>query len=281
MENNEVIVKEKSNKGLIIIIVILTIIVLGLAGYLVYDKFIAKTPTPQTTDNTNSNAVDNTTTNDTKKVLKKDESKDVVYTEISAGKHRVPQINIDSETATKFNQEIMSFYDGFKKGEGLAASYTEYDFGYKYYINDEIVSIVVSHTTESGAENPTKVYNINQYTGKEVTKTELLAKANIDESQFSSKLIASYKKIDSWDKIMEEINTMPTNMRDAELNFKKGVYDGNINKLSQNDFIGLYLNNNQIYVIFDMNTYAGAGHQQTILNMSNNTIQNVGSVIIN
>ena len=50
MENNEVIVKQKSNKGLKVLLVILILIVLGLSGYLVYDKFIAKDKTPMSAD---------------------------------------------------------------------------------------------------------------------------------------------------------------------------------------------------------------------------------------
>ena len=44
MDNNEVVEKEKVGKGVIALMIILTIILLGLAGYIVYDKFMKETP---------------------------------------------------------------------------------------------------------------------------------------------------------------------------------------------------------------------------------------------
>ena len=58
MENNEVIVKQKSSKGLVVFVVILILLVLGLAGYIVYDKCIAKDSKPKTVDK-KDNTVEN------------------------------------------------------------------------------------------------------------------------------------------------------------------------------------------------------------------------------
>ena len=63
MENNEQVVKQKSNKGLIVLIVILILMVLGLSGYLVYNKFIAKDTEPKTVDKSD-NSLDNETKED-------------------------------------------------------------------------------------------------------------------------------------------------------------------------------------------------------------------------
>ena len=53
MENNE-----KSNKGLIILIVVFSLIVLGLGGWMVYDKVINKDePKPVEGDNTKTDNV--------------------------------------------------------------------------------------------------------------------------------------------------------------------------------------------------------------------------------
>ena len=62
MENNETIVKQKSNKGIIIVLIILIVL---LAGYIVYDEFIAKDTKPvvnettKTTDTTTKDESDN------------------------------------------------------------------------------------------------------------------------------------------------------------------------------------------------------------------------------
>lgn len=230
---------KKQGKGSNIVIVLLILIILGLAGYICYDKFISKDNKCDVEETAETDII-KTNTN-TEVVVKKDKDKDIVYTDISTSKHNVPQINIDSEIATKYNKEIMTFYNDFKSGKGLALSADEYNFGYKYYINDEIVSVVVSHTTESGAENPTKVYNINQYTGKEVSNSELLKKLNITENDVANKLNKSYDVIET---------------------------------------IGLYLNNNKLYIVFDRKTIAGAEHQQSIFDYSDEKIIDIYETII-
>ena len=50
-ENNGVIVKQKSNKGVMIVLIIL---IVGALGYIVYDKFIARDTKPQVNDTTNA-----------------------------------------------------------------------------------------------------------------------------------------------------------------------------------------------------------------------------------
>ena len=76
MEENRVVVKEKNSKGLVALVIILILIVLVLSGYLVYDKFIFKSPEQKISDKVDNN---NSDKENTKKVLLKDENKDVVY----------------------------------------------------------------------------------------------------------------------------------------------------------------------------------------------------------
>lgn len=242
MENNEVVVKQKSNKGVIIVLIVL---VLGLCSYIVCDKFIVK-ENPKSVNEKQERETKEENKNETieKEVLLKDKTKEVVYTYADNdiySEHKVPQINIDSDYADNINQSILSFYNEFKNSSELVESYTGYRFNYKYYIEDETVSIVVSHTTEDGAENPTKVYNINKYTGLEVKKSEILKKFNINEYDLSDKFNKSYNVI---------------------------------------NIIGLYPNNNQLYVVFDIKTNAGAGHQQTIFDFNNDKLIDIYDEII-
>ena len=270
-ENNEIVVKQKSNKGVIILIVILILMVLGLSGYLVYDKFMGKEETPVTNETTNNNTQ---TDNSNKKVLKKDESKDVVYTEISTDLHKVPQVNINSESANRINQSIISFYDEFKKGDGLAGPYTSYAFDYKYYVDGDIVSVIVSHSEESGSIHPTKVYNINQYSGEEVTKTDILKYLNISESEYTSKIVESYKLADPLN--IKDLDAIPNEvMRENETKIYNEIQESNIKKLSENDIIGIYIDNKQLYVVFVMNTVVGAGRSEVILDVNNNQINHI------
>ena len=73
MDNENQVVKQKSNKGLVVLIIILILIVLGLSGYLVYDKFITKDDTKtnevtqkETTTNDSNNNSQSTDTNNYK-----------------------------------------------------------------------------------------------------------------------------------------------------------------------------------------------------------------------
>lgn len=74
MDNNEVIVKQKSNKGLIVVIIILIIMVLGLCGYIVYDKYITKEE-PKTNEITTTDTIktDTTEVNNTTNTIDKEQ----------------------------------------------------------------------------------------------------------------------------------------------------------------------------------------------------------------
>ena len=60
-ENNQVIVKQKSNKGIIIVLIIL---LMGALGYIAYDKFIVKDVKPETNEITESTTTKEETKND-------------------------------------------------------------------------------------------------------------------------------------------------------------------------------------------------------------------------
>lgn len=50
MKENKVVEKEKNSKGLVALVIILIIIILILSGYLLYDKFISKSPEQEVSD---------------------------------------------------------------------------------------------------------------------------------------------------------------------------------------------------------------------------------------
>ena len=65
MENENVIVKTKTSKGVIVILTILIIMVLGLASYIIYDKFISNTNSNTNTETTEKVENNNINNNDT------------------------------------------------------------------------------------------------------------------------------------------------------------------------------------------------------------------------
>ena len=272
MEENMVVVKEKNSKVLVALVIILILIVLVLSGYLVYDKFISKAPEQEMSDKVDNN---NSNKENTKKVLLKYENKDVVYNytgdDIYSG-HKVPYININSETADKFNQSILAFYDEFKNEKGMPQPYTSYKFNYQYYVDNEFVSVIVSHSQESGGINPTKVYNINRYTGKEVTKEDILKYLNITDSEYTNKIVDAYNSAGPLPGSSDLLSRTNETEKEENRKFIEKTNSSNIEKLTKNDIIGIYTNNEQLYVVFVMDTLVGAGRSEAILDVNNKRI---------
>ncbi len=213
-------------------------------GYTLFKKSDIKTSDGVNTilENQVENNTSNTDTNDKTIVLEEDDTSGIVYSykPKDGSKHRVPQIKIDSETAAKYNQEILSFYESFAS-RPIAKQYM---FNYKYYINDEILSLVVSHSSEGGGLAPTRIYNININTGKEVNNTQLLAYLNISENEVISKAVESYKKA------IEKLKTSGPAIYPSE--------EKNVDRL-QNDIKGMYINDGNLCVMFIM--YTGVGSE--------------------
>ena len=249
--------KKKKSKGPIIVI-ILSIIIFLIAGYITYDKFISKNKVTPPTKN-----VDKTQSKTEQKPLLIDENKEVVYSLVDE-KHngvirRVPYVNISSKYAVDINDELDKLTKkGYLEGQ-VKDSYLEYQVDYQYYINDEIVSIKFSWETESGNMTYSKIYNINQYTGEKVSQTDILKKMNIDSKELSNKLVESYK-------IARPFETIGT---DEPI---KECYQKDLDTLAKGDIKGMYLNYNELYVLFDMNYPAGSGIGEVILNVTANKL---------
>lgn len=103
MENNEQIVKQKSNKGVTILLIVIIIILLGLSGYLAYDKFMVKDTKPAV--------------NDTTKTTDTATSVDSINKEISKERGEY-YIKVDSSTRENFyNKTLGTFLINDEKKE--------------------------------------------------------------------------------------------------------------------------------------------------------------------
>ena len=249
----------KKSKGPLVIIILLLLAVLGMAGYICYDKFITK-DTPKETKNT-------TEKEETKKeVLLKDKTKDVVYTYLDKKitnvngeyTYKIPQFNIDSKDAETLNQSIIDDlkkeYDEAEKDSILAHN----NINYKYYTNGEIVSILAYNAFDTGDFTSYSTYNINQYTGKKVTNKDLLDLKKIKTSEFASKLVETFKKVDP----IENWKSMESGQSD----FDREQYQKNVNNLTNGSYedYNMYLNEkNELNVIFKRHGIAG----ENILNL--------------
>lgn len=174
--------ENKSNKGLIVLVIILFILVLGLGTYIVYDKVINKDEVVSKTDSNDKK--------ETKKGIIKDESKEIVYSDNEYQYKKIPIINIDTEDADDLNKEINEYVDKM----GQDSNYGEgYKLSYVYNENDEILSILLTINTY-GSSKYYKTVNINTKTGKKVSNYDLIKTKSIDENEIGNAIFDIYVK---------------------------------------------------------------------------------------
>ena len=245
---------------------ILVLIVLGLGGYIVYDKIIV----PR--QNTGTITINTDDKKDTKeKSLIKDSSQKIVYdNEKYSNKNyegiKVPVINIDSEDASKLNGEIEGFVNEYKHDGFNEYMYPKYD----YYENDDILSINVTIITE-GSSRYYKTANINTKTCKKVSNSELVSKKEFKENE------VPYKVFDIYEKEAEKNGSLDSykqlTMAGDEFT---SVYQGTknyITKITLDEF-GMYLNKNgELCVITKVYMIAGPESNYYIFNLNTNSYE--------
>lgn len=185
---------EKREKNRMIWIVILSLVVFLLIGYVVYD-FMLK------------GGLDFP-------ILKGDKEEKYVkdaeysfpvsknsYTTVWGDVYRVeqykaPYISFDSEDARIANREIKDLFEKimgvFEMGIQDGISYIK-TFRYKTYLNDHIVSLVLetSYTEMGTSVNRNYTYNFDVTTGKKVNYKTVYSEAGYDESTIYDKAIES------------------------------------------------------------------------------------------
>ena len=251
--------KQKKNKTPKVIIIILLLAILSIGGYIAYNKFIANKNEP--VEPKKEEKVE-------KKVLLEDSSREVVYTyfdnKIGEYTYNIPNINIASQDASNINKEILDKFEKVYK-DAKESGNPESRVGYKYYVNNEIVSLLIYEAFNISDITDYYTYNINQYTGKIVTNSELLKLKNIEEKDFQTKLVESFKKADP----IENFKVMESGQTEEE----KQQYQKNVDNLTNgaiNDY-NMYLNETgNLNIIFKRYGLAGAEYYEMILNMDTN-----------
>ena len=171
--------EKKNNKGLVWLIVILIIMILGLVGYIVYDKVLYKTKEPinnKSTTTINSSQVGN-------------DNKELIYvckkiTDENNYQLDVPCIASDNENAKKINNEI---YDKIYENR----MFEKVD--YEYFTNDNIISLVININgwMGDGPNNVYLVYNFNKDTYETISNEQILNYVN----KVPTKFINDYNNI--------------------------------------------------------------------------------------
>ena len=182
---------ETNNKKSKTIIIILVLIIIALGGYVVYDTFMVKDKNADCIDNTKkvekTSKTESTKFKDKNDILLKDKSKEIVYDLYNKKLndsgyeyvHQLPVVNIKSEYANKINKDISALNEELKNSpEG---------YFYYYYVNDEILSLVIEEKTPSDYTEE-HTYNLNIYTGEKIYNEDLLEIKNITKESVIEKL---------------------------------------------------------------------------------------------
>lgn len=142
---------------------------------------------------------------DTSIVIKKDNSRDIVYTVSYVEKKDkydidlyLPTININSDDATKFNNTTQEVFAN-KANEILSGATvnTIYTVSYTGYINGDIMSVIIESTLKEGLSAQrviVQTYNYNLKTGKEVSIDEAISQRGISVNEVSSKINIQLKE---------------------------------------------------------------------------------------
>lgn len=212
-ENKE---KKTIKVGLSTFLFIIALIVICVMAFFIYKFYDDKTKannevndlknqvnTLQNTVNSlsgkNNAVVNNTSVSDnssTKQVKKIDNDKEIVYTyynKISSEySYSLPYVNIDSEYANKINDEISKRKDEIEEILGKTSNPGFYATKYKSFINNNVLSLVIWKEFDGGTLSYT-AYNMDIYTGKEITNKDLINSKNVSEATYLNALKESYK----------------------------------------------------------------------------------------
>ncbi len=194
--------------------------------------------------------------------------------------YRIPKININSSDVTKINNEIdekitseaKKIVSEINNGSGVWI----YKIFYNYYINDNILSIIIESDYDSNSTKANFVYNIDKNTGKSVSNEEIMKKNNMTKEQFSKKLqiAASNKFIEKYGDVNEWLKT-----QDGSKEERKKEYQSVYNKTTSSsncsvDNQKIYLDSNgKINVVAKIYSLAGADYYYHIVNLDN--VENV------
>ena len=247
---------KKSNKGLVVLNVILILIVLVLCGFIAYDKFIKKDTCKCTKCDVKE------TKNEDTKVSKKDASKGIVYDDGTNQYKRVPIINIDSTDANKLNKEINDYVDKMSSETDYGEAYA---LTYDYFENNDVLSIKMTITT-IGSSRYYKTVNINSNTGKEVSNYDLIKSKSIDENEIGNAIFDIYTKEAEKNGSLDVYKTQ--HIYGDEYT---SVYDGTKNLVTNKkyDDFDMYLNSKgELCVISDVYLIAGPEMNFYVFNLN-------------
>lgn len=240
--------EKQKNKVLIVLVIVLLFVILGLGGYIVYDKVLNKNQIENNNSNTQNYNGNSGNKNNSNLALKIDSTKDWVYDAdynlptnkdsyygfsdhsklIKASDLIVPYININSSDAKTANQEIYKLYEQLinKFNENLKEEIWFTTVEYSSNINNDIISIMIK-TTSAGTSTPLYeyyTYNFDVTNGNILSYQDAYKLVNINDSTIENVVEQ---------KIKNELKDYPQSSYEEALNgsidnYKKSVNDKSI-----------------------------------------------------
>lgn len=263
---NEEKVVTKTSGGIKALLIILILALIGTSGFIVYDKFIK---------NDDNKVIEKNETNskNEKNAKKVDEKKDYVYTLYNGDYYNIPYINIDSSDAKKMNEEIKDFTNYEKREE----SYNLYHKAkYYFYVNDDIISVVLVDAGETPSSIYYKIFNINKKTGNKATNDEILSIVGLSFEEVKTKIMETYETINAeYINIAKESITRYDDNNDV---ISLSVYDANkkyINDLDINE-VNMYLSNNsELCIETEEYVIAGPRSVRRVYNLTKKSLSDI------
>lgn len=244
-----------SKKGLVAIIVILTIMVFSLGTYVAYDKFIKPNSVKEVKkDEGKSNSKSSS-----------DSSKIEVYDSEDYKYLHVPYIDLKSDEGKRLNKEIKDFVSDYEDTKEFTDNC---QVTYQTFENENIISIIIKKDTPSSSTNYYKSINIDTKTGKEVDNKYLLDMKNIDENYIPGMLLEVYDNQAEENGNLEDLRRMPSQGDEFT-----SVYDATKNNIENNkldDYV-MYLNKkDELIVVVEVYFYAGPEKGNVLMNLNTN-----------
>ncbi len=182
--------------------------------------------------------------------------------------YKVPKININSSDVTKINNEIDEKITSEAKKAVSAINdggIWLYKIFYNYYINDNILSVVIEMDFDSDVTG-FYVYNIDKNTGKRVNNKDIISKKGMTTKQFEEKLINAVRNkfVSGYGNINDWGATQGTTKNQYQEQYNKTISASNCNA----DIQMMYLDENgKINVVAKIYSLAGAESYYHIVNI--------------
>lgn len=256
----------KNNKVQTIIKIILGVLTVVLFGCIIYVNFIHKENNKATISKLDNNKGWVYDAEYTKNVIT--DSYSTVFDTYYSKNIVVPYININSSYSTASNSEIKNVFDdaitNYNKGVNDKLTYVS-ECGYKKYVNNKILSVVLTYSVGATDVVHPKyyTYNIDLKTGNQLTYEEIYSFAGFNSSNISLKVEEAITKI-----MKDKMSRFYSN------NYPTGTSFDTYNNESINNYKNSIANNTLKYYLSDsgklnivvkLSIPAGTGEFDTII----------------